>query len=581
MRAVRREWGEGAEAVTIDVEGDICDRADPGGEGVADSAPASGTRAGRAAGHPEDHGPDGPHGLRAQPGEAITSAWAGACRRPASRPPRRSRRRGTPRCSPRRRGAGAGGPRGNVGGPRARHEHEALAAVRAQLRVLLRGPLARRRAGRGMVDGIQGTGVGTSLKHYAANNQETDRLRVDAEVDERTLREIYLPAFERVVKAASRGRSCAPTTRSTASTPRRPLAATDGAARRVGVRGPRRVRLGCGLRPGRGAAAGLDLEMPPPLRRSPDAVVEAVRPGGADEASSTPGSARCSSWSTRAGACSSWRGLRRRRAPRAGAGGGGASGVLLKNEASCCRSPAGAGSPSSASSPGRPASRAPAAPGQPDPARQRPRRAARRVSARSPSRPGFGIGDDDDDDGAAGRGGRAARRRRPSSSSSGCRPRTSPRASTAPTWTCRPTSSRAPRSPRSTRASSSCSSTARPCCSATSSRTPTALLEAWLGGQAAGGAIADVLLGAVNPSGRLAETIPLRLEDNSSYLNFPGDSQVVRYGEGLFIGYRGYDKADLASPSRSASGCPTRPSSCPTSRSRPRGRSAEGDLAAR
>ena len=72
----------------------------------------------------------------------------------------------------------------------------------------------------------------------------------------------------------------------------------------------------------------------------------------------------------------------------------------------------------------------------------------------------------------------------------------------------------------------------------------TALVEAWLGGQAAGGAIADVLSGAVNPSGRLAETVPHRLQDNSSYLNFPGDSQTVRYGEGLFIGYRGYDRAD-------------------------------------
>ena len=44
-----------------------------------------------------------------------------------------------------------------------------------------------------------------SLKHYAANNQEDDRLRISAEVDERTLREIYLPAFERVVKLPSRG----------------------------------------------------------------------------------------------------------------------------------------------------------------------------------------------------------------------------------------------------------------------------------------------------------------------------------------------------------------------------------------
>ena len=77
-----------------------------------------------------------------------------------------------------------------------------------------------------------------------------------------------------------------------------------------------------------------------------------------------------------------------------------------------------------------------------------------------------------------------------------------------------------------------------------------ALVEAWLGGQAAGGAIVDVLTGAVNPSGRLAETIPHRLADNSSYLNFPGDSQVVRYGEGLFVGYRGYDATgtDVAFP---------------------------------
>jgi len=59
-----------------------------------------------------------------------------------------------------------------------------------------------------------------------------------------------------------------------------------------------------------------------------------------------------------------------------------------------------------------------------------------------------------------------------------------------------------------------------------------------------------VLTGVVNPSGRLAETIPHRLEDNSSFLNFPGDPGVVRYGEGLFIGYRGYDKTstDVAYP---------------------------------
>ena len=56
--------------------------------------------------------------------------------------------------------------------------------------------------GAALVEGLQSQGVGACVKHFAANNQETDRLRVSADVDERTLREIYLPAFEHVVTAA-------------------------------------------------------------------------------------------------------------------------------------------------------------------------------------------------------------------------------------------------------------------------------------------------------------------------------------------------------------------------------------------
>lgn len=72
-----------------------------------------------------------------------------------------------------------------------------------------------------------------------------------------------------------------------------------------------------------------------------------------------------------------------------------------------------------------------------------------------------------------------------------------------------------------------------------------AILETWLLGQAGGGAIADVLFGSVNPSGRLSESTPLRLQDNSSFLYFPGEGDVVRYGEGVFVGYRYYESADV------------------------------------
>ena len=71
------------------------------------------------------------------------------------------------------------------------------------------------------------------------------------------------------------------------------------------------------------------------------------------------------------------------------------------------------------------------------------------------------------------------------------------------------------------------------------------ILEGYLGGQASGGAVCDILYGDKNPSGRLAETFPLRLEDNPSYLNFPGAQGRVDYREGIYTGYRYYDKKKI------------------------------------
>ncbi|WP_063563804.1 glycoside hydrolase family 3 C-terminal domain-containing protein [Paenibacillus sp. O199] len=72
-----------------------------------------------------------------------------------------------------------------------------------------------------------------------------------------------------------------------------------------------------------------------------------------------------------------------------------------------------------------------------------------------------------------------------------------------------------------------------------------AVLEAYLGGQAAGGAIADLLFGEVNPSGKLAETFPQSLKHNPSSLFFPGDGDRVEYREGIYVGYRYYDGKDI------------------------------------
>ncbi|MBN1428317.1 MAG: glycoside hydrolase family 3 C-terminal domain-containing protein [Anaerolineae bacterium] len=72
-----------------------------------------------------------------------------------------------------------------------------------------------------------------------------------------------------------------------------------------------------------------------------------------------------------------------------------------------------------------------------------------------------------------------------------------------------------------------------------------AVAQAWYLGQETGHAIVDVLSGDINPSGKLPTTFPKRLQDNPAYLNYPGENGKVLYGEGLFVGYRYYDKKDI------------------------------------
>uniref|UniRef100_S0DEM6 Glycoside hydrolase family 3 protein n=1 Tax=termite gut metagenome TaxID=433724 RepID=S0DEM6_9ZZZZ len=72
-----------------------------------------------------------------------------------------------------------------------------------------------------------------------------------------------------------------------------------------------------------------------------------------------------------------------------------------------------------------------------------------------------------------------------------------------------------------------------------------AVLELYLGGQAAGEAAVDLLFGDASPGGHLAETFPLRLEDTPAYLNFPGDGEQVVYAEDVYVGYRWYDSRTM------------------------------------
>ncbi len=72
-----------------------------------------------------------------------------------------------------------------------------------------------------------------------------------------------------------------------------------------------------------------------------------------------------------------------------------------------------------------------------------------------------------------------------------------------------------------------------------------AVMQVWYGGQEMGHGIADVIFGDTDPGGRLPTTFPMRLEDSPAYLNYPGEHGTVLYGEGIFAGYRGYDRRKI------------------------------------
>jgi beta-glucosidase len=406
--------------------------------------------------------------------------------------------------------------------------------------------------GVGIVDGIQSRGIGTSVKHYAANNQETDRLRVDARVDERTLREIYLPAFERIVTACRPWTvMCSYNKVNGLSASENPWLLTTVLREEWGYDGLVVSDWGAVYHRVPALAAGTDLEMPPDLPRSPDQVVAAVRSGELPEevldARVRTVLELVDKGAPVLGLDEDFDVAAHHALARAAAG---ESIVLLKND------PRRDGTPVLPLAPGcgiaviGEFARTPRFQGAGS-SQVNPTRVENVLEGLGESfscvRFAAGYRLDGTDDAAlraeAAEVAAAAETvvvviGLPAADESEGFDRTHMRLPAAQLATLRAVAEANPDVVvvlvnGSTVELGEVTPHAR------------ALVEAWLGGQAAGGAIADVLSGRVNPSGRLAESVPHRLQDNPSYLNFPGDSQIVRYGEGLFIGYRGYDRADL------------------------------------
>ena len=412
-------------------------------------------------------------------------------------------------------------------------------------------PLVAGVLGAALVQGVQSLGVGASVKHYAANNQETDRQRVSADVDERTLREIYLPAFERIVTEAEPWTvMCAYNKINGVYASENRWLLTDVLRGEWGFDGV--VVSDWGAVHDRVAAlrAGLDLEMPPDLGVSDAAIVAAVRDGSLDESVLDRAVLRVLRLVRRTTATTAQEastgfdiGAHHALARAAAA----ECAVLVKNDDAVlplqpvagdviavvgefARTPRYQGGGSSQVNPTRtdvPLDEL---------------RAAVPDGVHVAFAPGFGIATTDHDQElaveavelAAGAGVVVVFAGLPTADESEGFDRTHielPDSQTALIGKLAAVN----RDVVVVLANGSAVQLAG------WERHAKAILECWLSGQAAGGAAADLLLGRANPSGRLTETLPLCLRDNPSYLNFPGDSGHVRYGEGVFVGYRGYD----------------------------------------
>ncbi|HJE61806.1 MAG TPA: glycoside hydrolase family 3 C-terminal domain-containing protein [Nocardiopsis listeri] len=395
-----------------------------------------------------------------------------------------------------------------------------------------------------LVEGIQSEGVGACVKHFVANNQETDRMRSSSDVDERTLREIYLPAFEEVIRTTDPAMvMCSYNRLNGVYTGQDPWLLTTLLREEWGFEGAVVSDWGAVVDRVEAVRAGLDLEMPP--TGTDDRIVDAVNRGELDESVLDTVverlgrvQDRVATDTSRSPGHKAHQVLAREAAAEAL--------VLLKNEDGAlplvpgrsiavvgefARTPRYQGGGSSHMVPTRVTGALDAfdeaaeefpvrfAPGFTLDGTAAPELADEAVALAQGSdttvlflglpealeSEGF---DRTDIDLPAEQVELLARIRRVSErvvvvlSNGGV--------VSVADW----------------------------------QDDADAVLEGWLLGQEGGAATVDVLTGAISPSGRLTETIPLKLSDHASYLNFPGEHGHVRYGEGVFVGYRHFDTLD-------------------------------------
>lgn len=394
-----------------------------------------------------------------------------------------------------------------------------------------------------LVRGVEAEGVGTSVKHFAANNQETDRMRISVEVDERTLREIYLAPFERVVATASPATlMCSYNRINGAYSSENPWLLTRVLRDEWGFDGLVMTDWGAVNDRVAGVRGGLDLEMPSSRGINDHLVAEAVRRGDLSEEILDRAVARVLRLVARHHQPSDGNtpdlDAHHDLACRAAA----ASAVLLKNDeetlplsglddvvviGELARTPRYQGAGSSRVNPTRLVSVL----------------EALRQRAEVTFEPGYVLADSPtagSDDEILRRAAVTAARGRialmvlglPSADESEGYDRSH---IDLPATHIRLLREVAEVAERTVVLLANGSAVA----TASWQDAADAILELWLGGQGGGEGAARLITGEVSPSGRLAETIPLRVEQLPAQLNFPGENGVLRYGEGIFIGYRG------------------------------------------